>query len=292
MNRHLSSFSQVTVVGKTLIGKLLERETPPHQQSLLAVLTKHVIVVLQRRRRSHVNGFLPRAGHVKGNATLALRVLQNRVHFPESYHLAVRAQQSVGRVRVGKRVRRGLQEATGLQFGRLVGVLVCQRLLQNLKLVVSAAVLWWRTIHVGKGLWRCVIVLSTVPRGIPKLAILVLTVKLFNNIICKRGAGLQVKNSKKRSQYIRLLFWQLTMSRNTGQIPRGVSSCGLMISSTEVMGITASPVYVRCVGDTHSSLLAASSEESVNGVPAAPLVSVMMDCGASFSTSTTMDALF
>jgi len=179
MNRHLSSFSQVTVVGKTLIGKLLERETPPHQQSLLAVLTKHVIVVLQRRRRSHVNGFLPRAGHVKGNATLALRVLQNRVHFPESYHLTVRAQQSVGRVRVGKRVRRGLQQATGLQFGRLVGVLVCQRRLQNLKLVLSAVVLR-RTIEMDQGLWWCIIVLSTVPRGIPKLAILVL--KLFKNM--------------------------------------------------------------------------------------------------------------
>jgi len=178
-----------------------------------------------------------------------------------------------------------------LQFGSLVGVLVCERLLQNLKLVVSAAVLWWRTIHVGKGLWRCVIVLSTVPRGIPKLAILVL--ELFDGVI-KYAKECQLCKSgfPKSTDNIRLLFSQLTMSRNTGQIPRGVSSCGLMISRTEVMGITASPVYVRCVGDTHSLLLAASSEESVNGVPAVPLVSVMMECGASFSTSTTMDALF
>jgi len=74
-----------------------------------------------------VNGFFTRARHVKGNAALALRVLQNRVHFAEAYHLTVGPKQRVCGFRIGKGVTGGLQQATGLQLRCLEGVLLNQQ---------------------------------------------------------------------------------------------------------------------------------------------------------------------
>ena len=50
---------------------------------------------------SHVNGLLAVVGHVEGDPTLSLGVVQYRVHLAQAYHLAVRAEECVGRSGVG-----------------------------------------------------------------------------------------------------------------------------------------------------------------------------------------------
>mmetsp|Transcript_8862 Transcript_8862/g.18410 ORF Transcript_8862/g.18410 Transcript_8862/m.18410 type:complete len:246 (+) Transcript_8862:507-1244(+) len=89
MNGHLPSPSQIQIVGEALIAELLEGETPPHEDSGFTILSEDVVLGAQGGCRANVDGFFTVAGHVEGDASLSLGIVEDGVHFAKADHLAV-----------------------------------------------------------------------------------------------------------------------------------------------------------------------------------------------------------
>jgi hypothetical protein len=96
MNGHLTPFSEIKFVGEALVGKLIQGKAAPHEETVFPILSENVVLLVQRRRGSHMNGLFPSASHVKANAALSLSIVKNRVHGSKPNNLTMRSQERIG----------------------------------------------------------------------------------------------------------------------------------------------------------------------------------------------------
>ncbi len=89
MYGHLSSLSVVQTVAITLIHKLVQTESPPQEHSSFSVLSIDDVLEVQSRRRADVGGLFSKVGHIEGDSSLPLDIVEDGIHNVESKHVLV-----------------------------------------------------------------------------------------------------------------------------------------------------------------------------------------------------------